>query len=46
MKYYGKTLESSIKALSFFFKKNAFDRVVISVTRQQNILVSMPMLTD
>ena len=45
IKYYEKTFESSIKVLSFF-KKNVVDRTIIPVTRQQNILVSVPMVKD
>ena len=45
IKYYEKTFESSIKVLSIF-KKNVVDKTIIPVTRQQNILVSVPMVTD
>ena len=34
------------KSIIIFFLKNVFDRIIIPVTRQRNILVSMPMLTD
>ena len=33
------------KSIIIFFL-NMFDRIIIPVTRQQNILVSIPMLTD